>query len=129
MIRGVRGATTTDCDNEKDVLLSTESLLREMILHNNIMAEDVASVFISATSDIGSVFPAKALRRIDEWKYVPVMCMQELDLPDALPNCIRVMIHLNTSTPQKDIQHIYMKNAVSLRPDLKDTPPISNEND
>jgi chorismate mutase len=129
MIRGVRGATTTDFDNEKEVLLSTESLLREMILHNGIMAEDVASVFISATSDISSVFPAKALRRIEEWKYVPVMCMQELDLPDALPYCIRVMIHLNTSTPQKDIQHIYMKNAVSLRPDLKDTPPISNEND
>lgn len=129
MIRGVRGATTTDCDNEKDVLLSTENLLREMILHNDILAEDVASVFISATSDIRSVFPAKALRRIEEWKYVPVMCMQELDLPDALPNCIRVMIHLNTSTPQKDIQHIYMKNAVSLRPDLKDTPPITNEND
>ncbi|MGE6752269.1 chorismate mutase [Rossellomorea sp. NPDC071047] len=129
MIRGVRGATTTDYDNEKEVLLSTESLLREMILHNDIMAEDVASVFISATSDIRSVFPAKALRRIEEWKYVPVMCMQELDLPGALPNCIRVMIHLNTTTPQKDIQHIYMKNAVSLRPDLKDTASISNEND
>ncbi|CAN7345873.1 chorismate mutase [Rossellomorea sp. LjRoot5] len=119
MIRGIRGATTADRDNEKEVLLSTESLLKEMILHNNITAENVASVFISATDDITSVFPAKALRGLEEWIYVPVMCMQELDVPDGLSRCIRVMIHFNTSTPQSDIQHIYMKNAVSLRPDLK----------
>ncbi|MCR8846939.1 chorismate mutase [Rossellomorea sp. SC111] len=118
MIRGIRGATTADRDNEKEILLSTESLLKEMILHNNITAENVASVFISATDDITSVFPAKALRGFEEWKYVPVMCMQELDVPDGLSRCIRVMIHYNTSTPQSDIQHIYMKNAVSLRPDL-----------
>jgi chorismate mutase len=118
MIRGIRGATTADRDNEKEILLSTESLLREMILHNNIRAENVASVFISATEDITSVFPAKALRVFEEWKYVPVMCMQELDVPHGLSLCIRVMIHYNTSTPQSDIQHIYMKNAVSLRPDL-----------
>jgi chorismate mutase len=29
-----------------------------------------------------------------------------------------VMIHYNTTASQKDIQHIYLKNAVSLRPDL-----------
>ncbi|MCA1063181.1 chorismate mutase [Rossellomorea sp. AcN35-11] len=121
MIRGIRGATTTDSDNEKEVLLSTESLLKEMILHNGIVPDDVASVFISATSDITSVFPAKALRNLTDWKHVPVMCMQELDVPHGLPFCIRVMIHYNTSTPQKDIQHIYMKNAVSLRPDLKNS--------
>ncbi|PFA70038.1 chorismate mutase [Bacillus sp. AFS015802] len=119
MIRGIRGATTADGDNEKDILLSTESLLKEMILHNDLKAENVASVFISATRDITSVFPAKALRRFKEWKYVPVMCMQELEVPHGLPLCIRVMIHYNTSTPQSDIQHIYMKNAISLRPDLK----------
>lgn len=119
MIRGIRGATTADQDNEKDILLSTESLLKEMILHNNITAENVASVFISATNDITSVFPAKALRGFSDWKYVPVMCMQELDVPHGLSLCIRVMIHYNTSTPQNEIQHIYMKNAVSLRPDLE----------
>ncbi|BCB04529.1 chorismate mutase [Bacillus sp. KH172YL63] len=119
MIRGIRGATTADRDDEKDILLSTENLLKEMIIHNDIKPENVASVFISATEDITSVFPAKALRRFEEWKYVPVMCMQELDIPQGLSLCIRVMIHYQTSTPQKDIQHIYMKKAVSLRPDLK----------
>ncbi|MCA1058333.1 chorismate mutase [Rossellomorea aquimaris] len=119
MIRGIRGATTADHDDEKEILLSTESLLKEMILHNDIKADKVASVFISATNDIKSVFPAKALRGFEDWKYVPVMCMQELDIPHGLPLCIRVMIHYHTSTPQRDIQHIYMENAVSLRPDLK----------
>lgn len=119
MIRGIRGATTADQDDEKEILLSTESLLKEMIVHNDITADHVASVFISATDDITSAFPAKALRGFEEWKYVPVMCMQELEVPHGLPLCIRVMIHYNTQTPQCDVQHIYMKNAVSLRPDLK----------
>ncbi|WP_064091030.1 chorismate mutase [Rossellomorea aquimaris] len=120
MIRGIRGATTVDVDSEKEILHSTNELLKEMILHNKIKAEEVASVFISATNDLTSSFPAKALRKFDEWKYVPVMCMQELDVPNGLSRCIRIMIHYNTSTPQREIQHIYMKRAISLRPDLKE---------
>ena len=118
MIRGIRGATTADVDSEKEILLSTEELLNEMILHNKIEVNQVASVFISATNDLTSSFPAKALRRFHDWKYVPVMCMQELDVPNGLSRCIRIMIHYNTSSPQQEIQHIYKKDAVRLRPDL-----------
>ncbi len=118
MIRGIRGATTTDSNTEEEILLSTEDLLKEMIIVNNLIPENVASIFISATRDLNRSFPAKALRRFQDWKYVPVMCMQELEVPTGLERCIRVMIHYNTSTPQQEIQHIYMKNAVLLRPDL-----------
>jgi chorismate mutase len=31
--------------------------------------------------------------------------------------CIRVLIHWNTSKLQRDIQHVYLKEAQSLRPD------------
>ena len=48
MIRGIRGATTADRDNEKEILLSTESLLKEMINYIILIPENVASVFISA---------------------------------------------------------------------------------
>jgi chorismate mutase len=118
MMRGIRGATTVEENNEKEILHSTHELLNQMILHNHIDPEKVASVFISATSDITEAFPAKALRYLNDWKLVPVMCMQELNVPGGLERCIRVMIHYNTACPQKDIQHIYLKNAVSLRPDL-----------
>ncbi|NQD66290.1 chorismate mutase [Bacillus haikouensis] len=118
MMRGIRGATTVEENTEKEILLSTHELLNQMILHNQIDPDKVASVFISTTSDITEAFPAKALRNFEDWKFVPVMCMQELKVPGGLERCIRVMIHYNTACPQKEIQHIYLKNAVSLRPDL-----------
>ena len=43
-----------------------------------------------------SAFPAKAVRTIEGWKYVPVMCTNEMDVPGALPLCIRVLMHVNT---------------------------------
>ncbi|CAH0345541.1 chorismate mutase [Bacillus sp. CECT 9360] len=119
MIRGVRGATTVDRDNEQDIIDATEKLLRVMIAENQIDPDKVASVFISVTDDLSSAFPAKALRKIEEWTYVPVMCMQEIPVPNSLKSCIRIMLHLNTEKAQHDISHVYQEKAVALRPDLK----------
>ncbi|TFE03083.1 chorismate mutase [Jeotgalibacillus salarius] len=118
MIRGIRGATTTENDQEENVIHATLTLIEDMINKNNIEPEETASVFISTTDDLKSVFPAKALRKIAGWEYVPVMCMQEIPVVDALPQCIRVMVHVNTEKKQKEIQHIYHQEAVKLRPDL-----------
>ncbi|MDZ5712008.1 chorismate mutase [Jeotgalibacillus haloalkalitolerans] len=118
MIRGIRGATTVDHDQQESIVNATFSLLEDMIEKNNIDPEDTASVFISTTDDINSVFPAKALRKLEGWEYVPVMCMSEIPVKDALPFCIRVMVHVNTPKKQKEIQHVYHHEAVKLRPDL-----------
>ena len=118
MIRGVRGATTINENKEIEIVEATEILLRKMIEENSIDAEMVASVFISVTEDITAVFPAKALRLIDGWKYVPVMCMREIPVDSSLEKCIRVMMHVNTNISQQDINHIYLGDAIKLRPDL-----------
>ena len=118
MIRGIRGATTVEHDTELEVVKAVESLMIEMIAANQIDPEMVASVFVSATSDIRSVFPAKALRSMDGWKYVPVTCMAEIPVENSLKQCIRVMLHLNTTKSQEEIQHIYQAGAKVLRPDL-----------
>ncbi|MBY0122592.1 chorismate mutase [Bacillus sp. S/N-304-OC-R1] len=118
MIRGVRGATTVKQNDEKEIIEATEALLRKMIEENKIEADMVASVFISVTDDITAVFPAKAMRLIKGWKYVPVMCMQEIPVTSSLKRCIRVMMHVNTTIPQQDICHIYLEEAIKLRPDL-----------
>lgn len=118
MIRGVRGATTIQNNNENEIVKETENLLNEMISKNNINPEDVASVFISVTEDITAAFPAKALRLFEGWSYVPVMCMREVPVAESLPLCIRIMMHVNTSTLQHEIQHIYLQGAKILRPDL-----------
>lgn len=118
-VRGFRGATTIDCDDGQGVLQATEELVREMAKVNNLSPEDIVSVLISTTSDIQSAFPAKAVRSIEGWKYVPVMCTHEMNVPGGMPLCIRILLHANCSTPQKDIIHIYQNEAVKLRPDLQ----------
>lgn len=118
MIRGIRGATTVSNNQEEQVIDAADELLRKMIESNEVEATDVASVFISVTSDINARFPSKALRRFPDWKFVPIMCMQEIPVVDSLPLCIRVMLHVNTTKSQASINHIYLKNAVILRPDL-----------
>jgi chorismate mutase len=118
VIRGVRGATTISQNTEQEIIKKTEELLLKMIHTNDIMAEDVAQVLISVTNDITACFPAKALRNLEGWDFVPVMCTKEIAVPDSLPSCIRVMMTVNTEAAQKDVKHIYLYAAQSLRPDL-----------
>ncbi|WP_085992035.1 chorismate mutase [Oceanobacillus senegalensis] len=118
MTRGIRGATTVTHNDEKEILKQAKDLIVEMIDMNNVQATDVSHVFISVTKDLNATFPAKALREIDGWKYVPVMCMAEIDVPHGLKQCIRVMMVTNTNKSQEEIKHIFKNEAVKLRPDL-----------
>ena len=118
-VRGVRGATTVEMDDAQEVLLATESLVLEMAEANQFKPEDIGSVIVSTTVDVTSAFPAKAIRSIEGWTYVPVMCTHEIDVPGSMRKCIRVMMNVNTSKTQQDIQHIYQNDAVKLRPDLQ----------
>lgn len=118
MIRGVRGATTVNRNTEESISAAMEELLAKMIEVNQIHPESVASVFISTTEDITAAFPAKALRQFEGWTYVPVMCMREMPVPNALNLCIRVMMHVNTDRSQQEVVHVYLNNARILRPDL-----------
>ncbi|OMF56391.1 chorismate mutase [Paenibacillus sp. FSL R5-0490] len=121
MIRGVRGAVTVGKNCEAEILEATELLIRQMIQENKILSENVASVFISVTEELTAAFPAKAIRSIEGWTYVPVMCMKEIPVEGSLPNCIRLMMHVNTDAPQQNIRHIYLRGAIKLRPDLNTT--------
>jgi chorismate mutase len=118
MIRGVRGAITIRENQEEEIVSSTEELLVNMIELNRIAPDSVASIFISATEDINAAFPAKGLHRINGWTYVPVMCMREIPVPGSLKMCIRIMLHVNTSTDQDKLIHVYLREAKVLRPDL-----------
>lgn len=119
MVRGLRGATTVELDEEQTVLEATEALVVEMAEANRVSPQDIISVLISTTKDVTSAFPAKAVRTIEGWTYVPVMCTHEMDVPGAMPLCIRALMHVNTDTPQNSVKHIYQNEAVKLRPDLQ----------
>jgi chorismate mutase len=47
-----------------------------------------------------------------------------MNVPDGLPLCIRVLIHWNTTKGPKDIGHVYLRKAKSLRADRDNIPPI-----
>jgi|SRR5690625_2551737 len=118
MTRGVRGATTVTENNAEQILKHTKRLVEEMVQKNNIQPEFVSHVFISVTNDINATFPAKSLRELDGWKYVPVMCMREIDVPGSIAKCIRVMMVIHTDKKQDEIQHVFHNEAIQLRPDL-----------
>ncbi|SDB91278.1 chorismate mutase [Pelagirhabdus alkalitolerans] len=118
MIRGVRGATTVRDNKADEILDHTKLLIEDMVKQNTIQPEDVASVLVSVTSDLNATFPAKPIRELEGWQYVPVMCTKEIDVPGSLPKCIRVLMSINTERSQKDVHHVYHFEAKKLRPDL-----------
>ncbi len=118
MIRGVRGATTVPADKEDLVLDATEELLAKIIEANNISPENVSHVIITVTNDLISTFPAKAMRRFSGWKHVPVICSLEIPVPNSLERCVRFLLTVETDKEQQEIQHIYLHDAIRLRPDL-----------
>jgi len=121
--RGVRGAITAESNTREDILRAARQLLALMIRRNDIEAQDVAFAIFSVTPDLNAEFPALAARQLG-WLEVPLLCTNEIDVPDALGRCIRVLVSWNTTKSQREIEHIYVKEAVKLRPDLADLPPV-----
>jgi len=116
-IRGIRGATTCD-EDETGILAATQELLLAVLEANpTLHTEEIASILFTVTGDLQTTYPAKAARQIG-WVDVPLMCAREIDVPDGLPHCIRLLIHWNTDLPQAAVRHVYLHEATQLRPDL-----------
>lgn len=120
MVRGIRGAITVEENTKSSILEATRELTLAIIDRNHIQADAVASIFITSTADLTAAFPAAAVRTITGWELVPLMGAQEVDVPGGLPRCIRMLFHVNCSASATDIHHVYLRDAVRLRPDLKD---------
>jgi chorismate mutase len=117
-IRGIRGATTVTADEAELILQATRELLDAILEANaGMRPEDVGSALFTVTDDLASTFPAQAARQMG-WGLVPMMCACEIPVPGSLRKVIRVLVHWNTETPQSKITHVYLREAVKLRPDL-----------
>lgn len=121
--RGVRGATTVDRNDREEILMATRQLLALMIHRNSIEKHDVASAVFTVTKDLDAEFPALAARQLG-WLEVPMLCGYEVAVPGSLERCIRVLVHWNTGVAQQHVQHVYIRDAVRLRPDLCKLPPV-----
>jgi chorismate mutase len=122
--RGVRGATTVDRNDREEILTATRQLVALMVRRNDIDHRDVASAIFTTTPDLDAEFPALAARQLG-WLDVPLLCGHEIAVPGGLQKCIRVLVHWNTDRPQSEIHHVYVRDAVRLRPDLCKLPPVN----
>ncbi|MGH2562806.1 MAG: chorismate mutase [Thermomicrobiales bacterium] len=114
--RGIRGATTATSNTAEDILEATHDLMAVVIHLNDLQPEDVASVIFTTTPDLTATFPALAARQLG-WNEVPLICSHEMAVPGALANAVRVLIHVNTTRDASEMRHVYLKNAVQLRPE------------
>lgn len=121
--RGVRGATTVTSNSREAILTATRQMLALLVRRNSMHTRDIASAIFTVTKDIDAEFPALAARQLG-WLEVPLLCGYEIEVPNSLPMCVRVLAHWNTEKSQSEVEHIYIHDAVRLRPDLSKLPPV-----
>lgn len=113
--RGIRGATTVERNDRDEILAATTELVQLLVLHNDLHTDNIASAIFTVTDDLNAVFPALAARDLG-WTEVALMCAREIPVPGSLDKCIRVLLHVNTERSAAEVQHIFIRGAVSLRP-------------
>jgi chorismate mutase len=116
-VRALRGATTLDEDTPEQMRTRVKELFAALFERNHLEPDDVISVFLTATPDIRSAFPATAARAFG-LEDVPLLGAQELDVDNGMPRCVRVLLHIDTDRPRAQLQHVFLEGAVHLRPDL-----------
>ena len=118
VVRAIRGATTCDVDGAREICTATGELLTRMLAANGLAIDDVISLWLTVTPDLRSEFPARGARDAG-WGEVPTLCAVEIDVPGALPRCIRAMAHVEVHDARK-VRPVYLAGARELRPDLKE---------
>lgn len=112
--KGIRGAITVEKNSFESIECATIELLKEMIAKNNIKKELISHAIFTLTDDLNAAFPAKFARTDLGWDEVAMMCFHELDVPNSLKMCLRILIVLNC---EKDFipEFVYLKGAEKLR--------------
>jgi chorismate mutase len=117
--RGIRGATTATANSAEAISSATRELLTLLVERNAVAVDDVASVFFTVTDDLNALHPALAARQLG-WHDAALLCAREIPVPGSLGRCIRVLLHVNTELSAREIRHVYLREAVALRPNRAD---------
>jgi chorismate mutase len=116
-VRALRGAITVDADEAGEIKRRTSQLLTAIFERNGIGAEDVISVFFTATEDLRSIAPAAGARETGLTE-VPLLCATEMPVAGSLGRCVRLLLHLETDRPRSELRHVFLRGATALRPEL-----------
>ena len=118
VVRAVRGATSVEEDTPEAILESTAELLTEVLDRNALSTDDLISMIFTMTPDLRSEFPALAARQAG-LTTIPLLCASEIPVPGSLGMCIRLLLHCTVPDGRK-VQHVYLREARKLRPDLSE---------
>lgn len=116
MMKAIRGAISCKADTPEEISTNACELFSQILSCNKIKESDITFLLISHTKDLRSLNSATALRKAGLCHNVPLFCVQEADIIGSLPHIIRMMVC--TEAEVEKIQHIYLKEAIKLRPDL-----------
>lgn len=115
----IRGATTINENTSEEIKNASIELFEEILLQNNIEAENVMSIFFSCTKDITADYPGKYVREHYNLKSAAIMHFNEMYVENSLAMCIRILILIDNEIKGKtEINYVYLKNAKNLRKDL-----------
>ncbi len=117
-MRGIRGAITVEKNEKTMINEAVQELLKKIITVNEINTEDIGAAIFSATADIDAAFPAAAARGLAGWDMVPLFDAQQMAVDNSIEKCVRVLLLVDTEKKQNEIQHIYLRQAKNLRPDI-----------
>ena len=113
----IRGATTVEQDDPRHIYDATRELLESIVERNWLELDEIISVWFTVTPDLTSAFPALAAREMG-WADIPLLCASEIPVADAMPRVVRVLMEVELRAPRRIENHVYLREAVALRPDL-----------
>jgi len=112
---GIRGAITVSANSRESILAATEELLMEMTQANEVDIRDIAAIFFTTTSDLNAEFPAAATRELGWPANLALLCGHEMNVPNDLPRCLRILMLVNTEKGSEEITHVYLGEAKRLK--------------
>ena len=116
-VRAIRGAVQVDANEREAIIEGTAELVAEVMTRNDLVPDDVISVLFTATTDLTAEFPALAARK-NGFHDVPLLCATEIDMPNAMPRVVRLMMHVESDRPRSQMRHVYLRGAAALRLDI-----------
>ncbi|MFD9721567.1 chorismate mutase [Streptomyces sp. NPDC059076] len=116
-VRAVRGAVQLERDDAGHMNEQVSELLTAILERNALVADDLISVWFTATPDLHSDFPAAAARGLGIVD-VPLICAQEIDVDGAMPRVVRVLAHIESGLDRAEVNHVYLGATSFLRKDI-----------
>jgi len=113
-MRGIRGATQVAANTVPAIEEAVVELCQEIERRNGLRPADIVWAIFTVTRDLDADFPARAAR-VAGWHTVPMICSQEIPVPGSMERVIRVLLHVDSNGARN---HVYLRAAQALRPDL-----------